>query len=107
MHIQLPWATPNIITGLMLGCAEAAGALTIIFLMSGPGQFGIGPLNETTSLSYLIFEMKYGLIMGDTVPKSMGGDQALAGLVLLVMTVGLTAIALIMKRQLAKRFKGE
>ena len=105
-HVQLPWATPNIVTGLMLGCAEAAGALTIIFLMAGPGQFGVSPTGETTSLAYLIFEMKYGLIMGDTVPNSMGGDQALAALTLLVMTVGLTAIALTMKRQLAKRYKG-
>ena len=106
-HVQLPWSLPNVVTGLMLGCAEAAGALTIIFLMSGAGQFGVGPTNETTSLAYLIFDMKYGRILGDaTVQNVMSQDQALAALTLLVMTLGLTAVALTMKRQLAKRYKG-
>jgi phosphate transport system permease protein len=106
-HVQLPWSLPNVVTGLMLGCAEAAGALAIIFLMSGSGQFGVSPTSETTSLAYLIFDMKYGRILGDAnVQNLMSQDQALAALALLVMTLGLTAIALTMKRQLAKRYKG-
>ena len=40
-HISIPWSLPNIITGLVLGCAEAAGALTIIFLIAGTGELGV------------------------------------------------------------------
>jgi phosphate transport system permease protein len=106
-RLQLPWALPNIITGLMLGCAEAAGALSIIFLIAGTGEFGISPLNETTSLAFLIFDIKYGTILGDAaVQNTMADYQYTAALVLLIMTLGLTAAALIMKKHLEKRYKG-
>ncbi|AKG52874.1 phosphate transport system permease PstA [Dehalogenimonas sp. WBC-2] len=105
-HVQLPWTLPNIITGVVLGCAEAAGALTIIFLMSGTGQYGVNPMNETTSLAYLVFDMKYGRTLGDTISNLMGNDKYLAALALLIMTLVLTTTALIMKRQLSKRYKG-
>ena len=58
-HISIPWSLPNIITGLVLGCAEAAGALTIIFLVAGTGELGVTPLSETTSLGYLIFDCRF------------------------------------------------
>jgi phosphate transport system permease protein len=105
-HIQLPWSFPNILTGLVLGCAEAAGSLTIMFLIAGTGQFGVGPLNETTSLAYLIFDCRYGKSMGDQVQSLMGSYQYAAALVLLIITIGLTATALILKNKLAKRYKG-
>jgi len=104
-HVQLPWSTPNIVTGLMLGCAEAAGALTIFFLIAGTGQFGTGPLNETTSLAYLIFDCRFGPVMGDPI-QDMKTYQYTAALVLLVITLGLTVAAMIMKKNLAKRYKG-
>jgi ABC-type phosphate transport system permease subunit len=105
-HIQLPWSLPNIITGLLLGCAEAAGALTIIFLIAGTGEYGVSPLNETTSLAYLIFDCRYGRSLGDAVQDIMGSYQYTASLVLLIMTLGLTTAALLMKRNFAKRYKG-
>ncbi|MGD1118421.1 MAG: ABC transporter permease subunit [Dehalococcoidales bacterium] len=104
-HIQLPWSLPNIVTGLMLGCAEAAGALTIIFLLSGVGQYGVNPLNETTSLAYLIFDSKYWQSLGDTL-GDLKNYQFTAALVLLIITIGFTTMALILKRNLAKRYKG-
>jgi ABC-type phosphate transport system permease subunit len=97
---------PNIITGLLLGCAEASGALTIIFLIAGTGQYGVSPLNETTSLAYLIFDCRYGRSFGDAVQNVMGSDQYTAALMLLIITLGLTAAAMIMKKNLAKRYKG-
>jgi ABC-type phosphate transport system permease subunit len=105
-HLQLPWSFPNIITGLMLGCAEAAGTLTIIFLIAGTGEFGVSPTNETTSLAYLIFDGRYGRALGDSVQDMMASYQYTAALSLLIITLGLTATALIMKRNLAKRYKG-
>jgi ABC-type phosphate transport system permease subunit len=104
-HSQLPWSLPNIVTGLMLGCAEAAGALTIIFLLSGVGQYGVNPLNETTSLAYLIFDSKYWQSLGDTL-GDLKNYQFTAALVLLIITIGFTTMALILKRNLAKRYKG-
>jgi len=104
-HLQLPWSLPNIITGLMLGCAEAAGALTIIFLLSGVGQYGVSPLNETTSLAYLIFDIKFWQSLGDPV-SNLKNSQFVVAFVLLIMTVGFTTIALILKRNLSKRYKG-
>jgi len=32
-HILLPWSYPNIVTGLILGCAEAAGSLATIWFI--------------------------------------------------------------------------
>jgi ABC-type phosphate transport system permease subunit len=89
----------------MLGCAEAAGALTIIFLLSGVGQYGVNPLNETTSLAYLIFDSKYWQSLGDTL-GDLKNYQFTAALVLLIITIGFTTMALILKRNLAKRYKG-
>lgn len=106
IHISLPWSLPNIITGLVLGCAEAAGALTIIFLMAGTGQLGVNPLAETTSLAYFIFDSRFGTQMGDTVQNLMGSYQYTAAFLLLIITVGLTVLALVLKNKLARRYKG-
>jgi ABC-type phosphate transport system permease subunit len=105
-HILLPWSLPNIITGLVLGCAEAAGALTIIFLIAGTGEYGVSPWNEVTSLSYLIFDCRFGSDMGDQVQRMMGSYQYTAALLLLVITVGLTIAAMTLKNITARRYKG-
>jgi len=105
-HISLPWSLPNILTGLVLGCAEAAGALSIIFLMAGTGQLGVNPLSETTSLAYFIFDTRFGTPMGDALPSSLIAYEYTAAFILLIITVGLTVMALIMKNKLAKRYKG-
>ena len=104
-HISLPWCLPNIITGLVLGCAEAAGALTIIFLMAGTGQLGVNPLSETTSLAYFIFDCRFGAQMGDTVQTYMGSYQYAAAFLLLIITVGLTVLAMVLKNKIARRYK--
>jgi ABC-type phosphate transport system permease subunit len=41
----VPWSLPYITTGLLLGCAEAAGSLATIWFISGTGQYGIGSFN--------------------------------------------------------------
>jgi phosphate transport system permease protein len=104
-NISLPWSLPNIITGLVLGCAEAAGALTIIFLIAGTGQLGVNPLSETTSLGYLIFDIRYGTQMGDAVQNFMGAYEYTAAFLLLIITVGLTVLALVLKNKFAGRYK--
>jgi ABC-type phosphate transport system permease subunit len=106
LRLLLPWSFPNIITGLVLGCAEAAGSLTVIFLVAGNGQFGINPLRETTSLAYLIYDCQFGTELGDTVQRNLGQYQFTAAFILLIITIGLTVTALIMKNKLAKRYKG-
>jgi ABC-type phosphate transport system permease subunit len=106
-HISLPWSVPNIFTGLVLGCAEAAGSLTIIFLIAGTGQLGVNPLSETTSLSYLIFECRYGKEMGEGVVQTlMGSYQYAAALLLLIITICLTILAITLKKRISRRYKG-
>jgi phosphate transport system permease protein len=105
-HIQIPWSLPNIITGLILGCAETAGGLSIIMFMAGTGEHGLNPLNGVTSLAYLIFDIHYGSAFGDQIPNLVGSYQYAAAFLLLMMTMGFTIIALIMKRKLAQRYKG-
>jgi len=105
-HISLPWSLPNIITGLVLGCAEAAGALTIIFLMAGTGQLGVNPLSETTSLAYFIFDTRFGTQMGDSVQYYMKSYEYTAAILLLIITVGLTVLALVLKSKITRRYKG-
>jgi len=102
LRILLPWAMPNIITGLLLGAAEAAGSVAILLFIAGTGQHGIGPLHEATSLSFAIFETKYG-------PKpfqdTMTQYQFTAALLLLIITLGLTAVALLIKGRFTARYR--
>jgi phosphate transport system permease protein len=105
-HILLPWAMPNIITALILGCAETAGGLSIIMFMAGTGEHGLNPLNGVTSLAYLIFDIHYGSAFGNQVPKLVGSYQFAAAFLLLLITLGLTITALILKRNLSRRYKG-
>ena len=102
-HIVLPWALPNIITGLLLGCAEAAGSVAVIMFIAGTGEFGVGPLNEVTSLSYFIFDCNYG---SHAFRVLMRPYQFSAALLLLFITTGLSMAALILKRRFAKRYQG-
>jgi phosphate transport system permease protein len=104
-HLILPWSMPNIITALVLGCAEAAGGLSIIMFMAGSGEYGISPFNEVTSLAYLIFDIHYGKAFGSQIPKFMGSYQFTAAFLLLMITMGLTVISLLFKRHFSKRYK--
>jgi phosphate transport system permease protein len=103
LRILMPWAVPNIITGLLLGAAEAAGSVAVLLFIAGTGQYGVGPLDEATSLSFAIFETKYG-------PKpfqdGMAQYQFSAALLLVVITLGLTAGALFIKARFSRRYEG-
>lgn len=103
LHVQLPWAFPNILTGVLLGCAEAAGTVTVILFVAGTGEYGVGLLNNVTSLSYLIFNIKYGLV---SFNKIMAPYQFTAAIILLLITMGLSAGALVLKHKVTRRFRG-
>ena len=103
LFLLFPWAIPNIITGLLLGCAEAAGSVTVILFIAGSGEFGVGPRNEATSLSYLV----YYASRGDTeYLKVMGQYQYTAALMLLFLTFGLSILALVLKQKFGARYRG-
>ena len=103
IHVLLPWSLPNIVTGLLLGCAEAAGSVAIILFLARTGEYGIGPLGEVTSLSYFIFDCRYGIKMFRDLVSPY---QYSAVLLLLTITMGLSIVALLLKRRFAKRYRG-
>ena len=102
-RILLPWAGLNIITGLLLGAAEASGSLAVIMFIAGPGQDGIAPTNSVTSLDYALFATRYGI---KPYVDSMGDYGFATALLLLVLTLGLTIIALLVRTQFARRYRG-
>ena len=106
-HILLPWSMPNIITGLILGCAEAAGSLTVILFLAGTGEYGVSPWNGVTSLTYFIFNGQFGRTLGNAQFYDLNYKyQYMAAVILLVITFGLTIGALTLKNKVARRFKG-
>jgi phosphate transport system permease protein len=102
-RILLPWAAPNIMTGLLLGAAEASGSLAVVLFIAGTGQHGVGPLHEVTSLDYAVFATTWG-------PRpyiaTMGPYQFTAALLLLVLTLGLTVAALWVRQRFGRRYRG-
>ncbi len=102
LGILIPWSLPNIITGLLLGVAEAAGSVTVLLFVAGDGQHGVAPLREVTSLAFLVFSAGRG-------PKSFTGVmsryQFSAALLLLMITFALTAGALVMKQRFGARYR--
>jgi ABC-type phosphate transport system permease subunit len=101
-RIILPWAMPNIITGLLLGCAEAAGSVAVLMLIAGSGDYGVAPLREVTSLSFFIFETHFGALHFANLTRDY---QFGAALLLLLITLGLSVAALILKRALSRRYR--
>ena len=89
--------------GRLPGAAEAAGSVAVIMFMAGNGQYGVGPLGEVASLSALVFQVRYG-------PKylrdAMRPYQFSAALLLVIITMGLTVSALVLRARIAKRFRG-
>jgi len=91
-HVLLPWALPNIVTGLLLGCAEAAGMLAVVMFLTR--SYSNNPLfGHVNTLSTYIF---------------MSGEENRfnASIILLLLCLGFTLIALILKRIFAKRYRG-
>jgi ABC-type phosphate transport system permease subunit len=100
----LPWALPNIITALLLGAAEAAGSVTVLLFVAGSGENGVGPLREVTSLAYLVFDSSDG--KSKAFRDVMGQYNFSAALLLLMMTLVLTAGALLMRARFSDRYRG-
>lgn len=103
-RLVLPWALPNIMTGLLLGCAEAAGSVAVIMFIAGHGDNGVGVFNEVTSLSFLIYDSHYTSDI--SYRHLMQSYQWSAAFLVLIITLGLTIGALILKRRFAVRFRG-
>ncbi len=102
-RVVVPWALPNIVTGLLLGCAEAAGSTAILLFIAGQGDYGVGIFKQVTSLAFMIFDVYYGdkLYRG-----AMGPYMFTAGMLLVIITVGMGILAMVMKRRLVKRHRG-
>jgi len=103
LRILLPWAMPSVITGLLIGAAEVAGSVAVILFIAGSGQNGFGLFNQTTSLSYLIFDVKYG---PQPVQDLLAQYQFTAALLLVFLTLTLTIAALFIKHRFARRYQG-
>jgi ABC-type phosphate transport system permease subunit len=102
-RILLPWAAPNIVTALVLAAAEANGSLAAIVFLEGIGERGVGLANGVTSLDYVVFATKYGPTL---YAHTMDGYRLTAALVLLVLTLGLTVLAMVLQRRFARRYRG-
>jgi phosphate transport system permease protein len=111
-RILLPWAAPNIVTGLLLGAAEAAGSLAIIMFIAGDGEYGVSPTSTLTSLDFALFSTRYGSqgfiqSMGYRAVGRGGQDYAnTAALLLLLITIGLTVVALLLRSRFTQRYRG-
>jgi ABC-type phosphate transport system permease subunit len=107
-RVLLPWAGPNIVTGLLLGAAEAAGSLAIIMFLAGNGEYGVGPTSTVTGLDYALFSTRYGKQeFISTMGYRAEFDYAYtAALLLLLITLGLTVVAMLVRQRFSKRYRG-
>lgn len=104
LFLLMPWAIPNIITGVILGCAEAAGSVAILLFIAGPGEFGVGPLREATSLGFMIFFADRGYDTPYII--LMGEYRFTAALLLLFITFTLSILAVVLKQKFGERYRG-
>lgn len=102
-HILLPWAAPNILTGILIAAAEANGSLAVIVYLAGVGENGVGLTNGVTSLDYAIFATTYGPAL---YGKTMMQYRFTAALLLLILTLGLTLASMLIQRRSARRYRG-
>jgi len=103
-HILMPWVLPNLVTGLLIGCAEAAGSLAVIMFISGTSQYAITPFSQPTSLTVFIWHC-----LQDTSQSFMaheGPYQYAAALLLVFITLGLSIAAILLKRHFSRRYRG-
>jgi len=104
LRITLPWASPNILTSVVLGCAEAAGSVSVLLFIGGAGSRGVGLFSETTSLAFAIFFAQFSPFK--TFRDTISPYQFAAALELLVLALGLTVVALVLKQRYAARLQG-
>ncbi len=102
-HVLMPWSLPNILTGLLLGCAEVAGSVAVIMLIASTGQYGVGPLKEATSLAHFIFRTRFERLGWVRV---FGEYDYTVALLLLIITLGLTIAYLVLRSKFSERYRG-
>jgi len=102
-RIVLPWSLPNVVTALLLGCAEAAGSVAVLMFIAGRGDYGVGPFSQVTSLAYAIFIIWFG---DQQFKGSMGPFLFTAGVLLMIITMGMGIAAMLTKRWLVRRHRG-
>jgi phosphate transport system permease protein len=104
VRIILPWAGPNVVTATLLGAAEAAGSLAPILFIAGTGENGVGLFSRVTTLTWAIFGSVY------SVSKPFRDNQLKyqfdEGLLLLVIALGLSTVAVVLRRRFAQRYRG-
>ncbi|MDY6835979.1 MAG: ABC transporter permease subunit, partial [Chloroflexota bacterium] len=101
-RLILPWSLPNIVTGLLLGCAEAAGSLAVILFIAGQGDSGIGPFDQVTGLPLVLWGIQEDMSFRDT----MAPYQYSAALLLMMITLSLSIAALFLRNRFSKRYRG-
>lgn len=103
-RIILPWALPNIGTAVLLGCAEAAGTLAPLLFIAGTGENGVGLFSQVTSLSWAVFASTYST--SKPFRDQMLPHQFAAVILLLILALGLSVAALMLKSKFAERYRG-
>jgi phosphate transport system permease protein len=103
LRIILPWSVPNVITATLLGCAEAAGSLAPVLFIAGTGENGVGLFSRATTLSWAIF----GSVYSSSKPfrDNLRPYQFSEGLLLLVLALGLSIGAVVLRRRFAERYR--
>jgi ABC-type phosphate transport system permease subunit len=104
-RVLLPWAAPNILTGLLIAAAETSGSLAIVMFFAGSGETGVGPLNGTTTLDFAIFASHWGGA-GNFFSTAMNPYQMTAALLLVVLALGMTVLSMLMQQRVARRSRG-
>lgn len=102
-RLILPWSLPNIVTGLLIGCAEVAGSVAVIIFIAATGTGGVSPTDQVTSLGFVIFDSLFG--REGLHSGVMGPYKLTAAALLLVMTLGLSLSAVAIKRRFGARFR--
>jgi ABC-type phosphate transport system permease subunit len=102
-RLLMPWAAPNVLTGVLIAAAEANGCLAIVAFMPNYGQFGVGPLGGVTTLEFAIFGSQWN---ETSFHNSMRPYQMTCALLLVTLTVALSLIAMLVQRRVASRSRG-
>jgi phosphate transport system permease protein len=103
VRIVLPWALPNILTATLIGCAETAGSLAPILFLAGTGETGVGLFSRVTTLSWAIFGSVYSV--SKPFRDNSRPYQYTEGLLLLVLALGLSILAVYLRRRFASRYQ--
>jgi len=104
VRLVVPWAFPNIVTSMLIGAAETAGGVSTLLFLAGSGEHGVSPLNEVTSLAYIVFSAQFSTVQ--TTIRWEHPYQFAAMALLLVVALTFTMLALALKARYASRYRG-